>query len=266
MKSHHINILKNPFFLFSLFLLLLNDHVLKGIFNNALTGKISDFAGLFMFPLFILAFLPKTKKYIFPLTAVLFTLWKSELSENFIQWWNSTPLFNIGRVVDYTDLLALSILPLSSYIYSNTSHTLKVSPSFIALISLFGICATSYSDYTIPLDNTYTFQKSKETLFNQINNSDSTGIFGENIIIYDSLELSKDTTFNFSFEVSDAGTCSDYLTYETNVYGDSNTATIHVIAARHGHCGGGYFDRNKEDNTITGEAIDIFNKRIANKL
>lgn len=38
-------------------LLVLNDHVFKAAFHNALTGKLSDFAGCFFLPLFVSAVL-----------------------------------------------------------------------------------------------------------------------------------------------------------------------------------------------------------------
>jgi len=269
MKVQKISILKNPYFILSLVILILNDHVFKYIFDNWITGKLSDFTGLFMFPLLILAFFPKLKKHIFPLTALLFTLWKSELSEGFIHWWNSTPLFNIGRVVDYTDLIAIAILPFSSFVYAkkNTFKSLKMQPSLIAVISFIAICATSYSDYNLPINDTYTFQKSKEELFTQINYSDSTGIFGENISINDSLELSKDTNFYFIFSLSDIDACGNYLNYETNIYGDSNSCSIDVLSVTHGNCGGGILTKqNKEDRIIIGEAIHIFIEKIASKL
>ena len=44
--------LTSPGFVVGLSLLLLNDLFLKARFHNPLTGKLSDFAGLFVFPLF----------------------------------------------------------------------------------------------------------------------------------------------------------------------------------------------------------------------
>jgi len=46
--------LAQPVTLGSIALLLINDHLLKGHYPSALTGKLSDFAGLFFFP-FLLA-------------------------------------------------------------------------------------------------------------------------------------------------------------------------------------------------------------------
>ena len=47
--------LLHPLCLASLALLLLNDHFLKATFHNALTGKLSDIAGLIFFPLVLFA-------------------------------------------------------------------------------------------------------------------------------------------------------------------------------------------------------------------
>lgn len=55
MQKRNFSILVSPGFLLCLCLLLLNDFILKSEFHNALTGKLSDFAGLFIFPLFFSA-------------------------------------------------------------------------------------------------------------------------------------------------------------------------------------------------------------------
>ncbi|MBL8916219.1 MAG: hypothetical protein JNM17_36300 [Archangium sp.] len=47
----------SPLPLFAVVLLVLNDHVFKAAFHNALTGKVSDFAGCFFLPLFVSALL-----------------------------------------------------------------------------------------------------------------------------------------------------------------------------------------------------------------
>ncbi|MEZ4299154.1 MAG: hypothetical protein R3B70_29665 [Polyangiaceae bacterium] len=51
------SVLRHPLFLFSLLLLLANDHLLKGagVLPGAVTGKLSDFAGLLVAPVFVAA-------------------------------------------------------------------------------------------------------------------------------------------------------------------------------------------------------------------
>src|SRR4051794_33419248 len=113
MSQKNLHILASPAFLTGLFLLLLNDLILKRQFHNGLTGKLSDFAGLFAFPLFWAAFFPRRKSLVYISTAVLFIFWKSAYSQPLIEGWNSLALFPIERTVDYGDLVALIILPLS---------------------------------------------------------------------------------------------------------------------------------------------------------
>lgn len=51
----HLSYLLSPYVIFSGILLALNDHYLKVHFPNELTGKLSDFAGVFLFPIFLCA-------------------------------------------------------------------------------------------------------------------------------------------------------------------------------------------------------------------
>jgi hypothetical protein len=52
-KTRPAEMLTHPAVIASLGLLILNDHLLKEQFHNALTGKLSDFAGLLFFPVFV---------------------------------------------------------------------------------------------------------------------------------------------------------------------------------------------------------------------
>jgi len=70
--KRNLDVLVSPAFLLGLFLLLLNDYFLKAVFHNWFTGKLSDFAGLFIFPLFWTALFPRYKKSIYYITAFLF--------------------------------------------------------------------------------------------------------------------------------------------------------------------------------------------------
>lgn len=165
--SHHI--LGSTGFLIGLLLLLLNDLVFKDQFHNGLTGKLSDFAGLFVFPLFWAAFFPRKKLFVFIATAVLFVFWKSVHSQFLIEGWNSLPFFGIQRTVDYSDLCALLILPLS-YRYSNTSSGMRVPHRLIyviAIVSMFAFTATQFRQ-KIPYNNQYQFQTSRKELLEQI--------------------------------------------------------------------------------------------------
>lgn len=51
------DLLLSPWALVSVSVILVNDHVLKGAFGNTMTGKLSDVAGVFLFPLLLLSVL-----------------------------------------------------------------------------------------------------------------------------------------------------------------------------------------------------------------
>ena len=69
-------------YLVALTILLLNDHVLKALFPGFLTGKLSDFAGVFVLAVFLAAFVPRVPACI--AAGLLFVWWKSPLSDPFI--------------------------------------------------------------------------------------------------------------------------------------------------------------------------------------
>lgn len=132
-------------FFIGLSILLLNDLYLKGHFNNLWTGKLSDFAGLFIFPIFWTILFPRHKVKIYLITTLFFIYWKSPYSQNFINIINILFPFKISRIIDYSDYLALTILPLSYY-YNNLTkkYYLTVHPIIILIISSFSFLATSY--------------------------------------------------------------------------------------------------------------------------
>ena len=143
--KQNLKILTSFWFIIGLTILLLNDLVLKELFGNFLTGKLSDFAGLFIFPLFWNAILPKHKNKIFLLTGLLFIYWKSPLSQILIDNWNTLGLLSLKRTIDYTDLIALVILPIA-YVLENKKESLKmikISPIIPLTISAFAFMATS---------------------------------------------------------------------------------------------------------------------------
>lgn len=51
------DVLLDPWALLSVAVVLFNDHVFKDAFGNTLTGKVSDIAGVFLFPLLLLSVL-----------------------------------------------------------------------------------------------------------------------------------------------------------------------------------------------------------------
>lgn len=149
MKSK-LTILTSYWFLIGLFLLLLNDFILKDLYGNWFTGKLSDFAGIFIFFLFWTAIFPKFEKTIFVLIGIFFVFWKSSYSQFLIDDWNALNLMRISRVVDYTDLLALLILPLAFRVRRQEVPVkrLRFSPVLPLAVASFAFIATSKEPQT----------------------------------------------------------------------------------------------------------------------
>ncbi len=110
--------LGNPFFLGSLGLLVLNDQFLKSHFGNSITGKLSDFAGLFVVG-FLVAAMARRHEYseqlaLLPI-AIIFSAAKTIPAitnaivgglDLLLPWSNSV-------VTDPSDLIALVVMPLA---------------------------------------------------------------------------------------------------------------------------------------------------------
>ena len=106
----------NLYFVVGLTVLILNDFYLKYEYGNFVTGKLSDFAGLLIFPMFIAALIPNFRKSISILTGIGFFIWKLPLFSPVIDLINQLPFVTIHRVTDYSDYMALLILPLNHYL------------------------------------------------------------------------------------------------------------------------------------------------------
>ena len=133
-------------FLLGLCLLLLNDHILKYQWPNVATGKLSDFAGLF-----VVGFLMAGRQLSWwRLTGILglvpaFLWWKSASSSSAISAWNGWAPFPIGRTVDLSDGIALLVLPLAVWAASKAQPlaTRRAAGWVILVCTWAGIVATS---------------------------------------------------------------------------------------------------------------------------
>ncbi len=148
-KPNFASLLSAPFVL-SLGLLLLNDFVLKSQFPGWLTGKLSDFAGLLVFAMFWTVVFPQQKRWMYLLSGACFIWWKTPASQDFIDIFSQYGPFVIGRVVDYTDFIAVLILPIGFW-YQKKGYVLpasqiplrQISGYALAGIAVFAFCATS---------------------------------------------------------------------------------------------------------------------------
>jgi len=167
-------------FIIGLTILLVNDLWLKYSFPSILTGKLSDFAGLFIFPYFLSVFIPKPKP-IYYLTALLFTFWKLEYSQIVIDFFARLTDLGFHRTVDITDLIALTILPFSFRYFKLKSKTAKsnrfVFSTLVCFISIFSFYATSVPRQTfnvnIEVDKIFILPINKEELLTELSYSDA---------------------------------------------------------------------------------------------
>jgi hypothetical protein len=81
----------NPYFISGLLILILNDFYLKYEYGNLITGKLSDFAGLLIFPIFMTSLFPGLKLYSSIIIGIGFLLWKSPVMTPVIDLVNQLP-------------------------------------------------------------------------------------------------------------------------------------------------------------------------------
>ena len=174
MNNRKYNLLLHPFFLVSILLLLVNDIYLKYAFHNWVTGKLSDFTGLFAFTTFFLVFFQGYKKQVIIFCGLFFAWWKSPLSDPIID------IFQINRIVDYSDLIALTVLPGAYFIitgkYDPTIPYKRFYLNVVCIVSLFAFCNTSpprramyYAGQgTIEYNGIFSSSKSKEEILQKL--------------------------------------------------------------------------------------------------
>lgn len=140
-----MNVLASPLFLAATALLLVNDFVLKALMPGTVTGKLSDFAGVFAFAVFWMAVFPNSRRTVLIVVAAAFTAWKSPVVQPLIELWNASMPFRIGRTVDATDLIALITLPFAlTYVRREHPPVPRTATAAIVAIASVSFVATSY--------------------------------------------------------------------------------------------------------------------------
>lgn len=160
MKRHY---LLNTVFIVGLVVLLLNDHYFKTQFNNWFTGKLSDFAGLLIFPLFLKFLFSVTSRKAIAITFLGFLFWKSPFVQPMLDAYNTLGIWPLNRVVDYSDYLAFLILPFSYYVLEHiadfrlrTGLNRQWQLNAVLTIAVFAFVATSQEDDFLLNDHTIT--------------------------------------------------------------------------------------------------------------
>jgi hypothetical protein len=144
LKREDFEVLAQPSFLVALLVLVANDSYLKSHYPNWLTGKLSDFAGLYVFAQFVAVLSGVRIVWVAAASAVLFIAWKSPLASPLIELANTYSPLRIRRTVDYTDLAAIGVLPLAVRLYTaRACWRLSFIKYPAAAFAMLGIMATS---------------------------------------------------------------------------------------------------------------------------
>lgn len=269
-KFHSI---RSYVFLIALFVLLLNDFFLKYFFPGWITGKLSDFSGLIVFSLFWATLFPSLSKTVFVLTGIGFILWKSSLSQPFIDIWNQYSWLSLSRVVDYTDLLALFVLPFAYYFHlSAGKRVLSLHPVPLMLVAAFAFGATSYYnehkvsaqyDFSYSLDTLHQRIYDLPIVFNNYRDSylpDSSGQYFINIYTHDTLSddpinyFIRDTLTLF---VRDTSFFQSGYEAKIVMIGNDSLATIFLQ---------GFSDRFHKSTFKSADYLSSFEREIIDKL
>ncbi len=175
-KSH---LLVFYFYLLGVICLFLNDRIWKYEYSNWLSGKLSDFIGLLILPIFIGILIPKSKKLIALIIGCLFVLWKMPISNTFINIWNNYMFVHISRTIDYSDFIALIMLfvahqflrKLEIQKFKNVMHS-SIHPIILNIIFIFScivLCSTSVQEPSYPkgdvlIDKSYRVNKTENQI------------------------------------------------------------------------------------------------------
>ncbi|MCV9386394.1 hypothetical protein [Reichenbachiella ulvae] len=201
--NSRIDILGSPLFLLGLAILILNDFVLKYEYSNVLTGKLSDFTGLFIFPIFFSALFPKYARIIYGLTILIFGYWNSSISQGLINLLNNSGI-HVGRTVDPTDFLAFSVLPFSFIYFKNQITHLEsriITPigTIIGAVAIFSFVAT-----TLPKQGAELEFGSNKTFALEMDKTEFFGKLRPGYLLSDTIELNLvDSIFYLYYYVPD---------------------------------------------------------------
>lgn len=170
MKERKFDDLLSAGFILSVLLLLVNDFFIKKAYPGIIAGKLSDFAGLFSLSYFLSVFFPKRRKTMYIAVGLLFTVWKMPVADHFIGLWNQNMPYSISRIVDYTDLTALLVLPIGyayrpTRIYLGTGIIRRMAALSVASIAVFSFLATAGTTGRMA---TYKMDSSKEQVYHAV--------------------------------------------------------------------------------------------------
>ena len=146
METRKLQLLLHPLFILSLACLLINDFYWKYEYNNWLTGKLSDFTGLFVLSVFFTTLFKRHTLLVYLGSAIFFIWWKTPLSQPLIDFFNQNFSLSFYRTIDYSDYIALPAIVAARFLKTpkyDVSLTKSLAVYFISAVCLFAFCSTS---------------------------------------------------------------------------------------------------------------------------
>ena len=141
--------LTGRWYLVALATLLINDFWWKRLYPGVITGKLSDFAGVFAIAVFFATLMPRRAMSVCIAVAAMFVIWKLPQAAPLIDAWNGLDIFPVGRVADPTDIIALLVLPFVPPYVRREPSPQNAFAIPVAFLSLFAFAATSVPRATI---------------------------------------------------------------------------------------------------------------------
>lgn len=247
------DVLLTPLFLLGLAILLLNDFVLKYEYSNVLTGKLSDFAGLFIFPIFFSAISPKYTKVIYGLTILIFGYWNSAMAHGLIDFFNNTGI-QIGRTVDPTDFLAFAVLPFSYIHFKKLIAKPRLSIMTPIRIAIGTVAIFSFIATTLPKQEAELGIRSNKAYSLDMNKTEFFGKLQAGYGLSDTLELNlTDSLFYLHYYVQDIRVDMFVL---ANITEQDDKTIMRLDSFLTGSVTGGLFSGVDEDDLTTLEDVE----------
>lgn len=232
--------------------LVLNDLLLKQAFGNFVTGKLSDFAGVWALAYFITVLLgwPGTVSAL--VVAVGFTFWKSPASDGLIEVWNAFAWPAIGRTIDWTDLVALTVLV---FLPHKGTHVQTPGPqrlrtwanAGIACVALAAFVATQRQGDHVCCSGAFRFTGTEAALISRLED-----IGAKHVRRYDQLSDERGAWYSFTLPQK---YCGKPVNASIQVREDRGAAQVLVRVLTY-NCGTGN----------DAEVQDLFDRLIINRL
>lgn len=246
------DILLSPWFLLGLVTLLLNDFAFKYSYSNELTGKLSDFAGLFIFPFFLSAFFPRYHKANYALSIAVFSFWNSTLSQGLIDSLNSYGI-QVGRTIDLTDFIAFAILPLSYLCFKTQVSKPKLRLRYLPKGVVSALAVFSFIATTLPRQEEELAIKSGKTFFVEVDKKEFFNRLQAGYGKSDTLELNLgDSLFYLHYYIPDIK--ADMLVL-ANIQEHASKTVIRVDSIQTASVSGSLFSGVDEDDIRTLEVM-----------